>query len=106
MQRTVILTLRSAAVHTVRFERIRVVLGTEPPPAILDVAWKPEARATRIRWASIEGIRYRVDASRDLSSWEQAGTIAATARSSEFVDTLPTPGLRRRSFRVVRVFGE
>ncbi|MGI9240375.1 MAG: sulfatase-like hydrolase/transferase [Verrucomicrobiales bacterium] len=90
----------AASTHTARFDRIRLVAGEEPQPMIVEVLPDLAGAGPAIRWESVEGRRYEIDRSADLSSWISLGTITASARITSFTDTEAEAGGRRYFYRI------
>ena len=83
--------LVNVGTHTARFERIRLVAGSEVPPQIIEVSPELDAGELLIRWDSVEGRRYQVDKSTDLKLWINLDTVPAGGRIGEFTDTVVRP---------------
>ncbi|MFP6874603.1 MAG: sulfatase-like hydrolase/transferase [Verrucomicrobiales bacterium] len=91
----------TAGTHSARFDRIRLVAGSEPPPKVLEVLPNLTAGEFEIRWASVEGRRYQIERSPDLISWIDLGTVTAAERISTFTDTGDDARRVRHFYRIL-----
>lgn len=74
--------------HTVAFERIRLVSGSEPPPRITPGSINPGDSQVTFSFETVEGWPYFIERSSDLESWQQAGEVVAERRTSSFRENL------------------
>lgn len=91
----------ATGVHSTSFDRIRLVSGIEPVPEITRVDSDSESDELTIHWSSVEGLRYRIDRSDDLESWEEIGMVDSTSSATSFTDT--GANQRRFFYRLVRL---
>ena len=96
----------SAGTHIASFDRIRLVAGAEPPPTILAVLPDLSAGRLELRWESVEGRRYQIERSADLSSWTDLGKITADAPLATFTDTDADANRSRHFYRVRPLLGD
>ncbi len=60
-------------------------------------------RGLRLIWNSIEGERYRVDFSTDLSGWNELSHVTAEGATATYTDDQPVASQLQRFYRVVQV---
>jgi hypothetical protein len=60
-------------------------------------------RGLRLTWNSIEGERYRVDFSTDLSDWNELTHVTAEGATAAYTDEQPVASQAQRFYRVVQV---
>jgi arylsulfatase A-like enzyme len=96
----------SLTTHTVRLQRVRLTEGPEPPPRVLGLEPDLPAGQATLRWEAVEGRRYRIERSPDLTGWLAIGETTALLRVIDFVDTDADSHRVRSFYRTRLLFGE